>query len=203
MSVQYFLPFAAAVLTVSSIASFTICNRDLNDPNAKTLYVERLQTPWFHRHYRAALEYYLDTLDKIFRDSRPFSRSGYLLCSVVSFVYSLFGFLIAWSFGGPAKIGTTLLLPETWSLESRLSFTILLLLVCGLLCVFTASPVVVLYQLRKLLRRYVSVSSRTGTVVAIPHLQRGVWVSLRLRARFYVAHIASYLFGDRLESGFH
>jgi hypothetical protein len=163
MSMVYFLPFAAAVLTVS----FTICNRDLNDASAKLSYVERLQTPWFERNYRAALEYYLDKLDKIFRDTRPFSRSGYLFCSVVSFVYSLFGFLVAWSFGGPAKIGTTLLLPETWPIESRLTFTALLLLVCVLLGAFTASPVVVLYQVRKFLRRFVSVSARTGTLAAI------------------------------------
>jgi hypothetical protein len=139
----------------------------LNDSVAKVSYADRLTNPWYPRHYRAALDYYLDTLDKIFRDPNPFSRSGYLLCSVISFAYSLAGFMFAWSFGGPAKIGTTSLLPETWAPQDRLGFTILLLIVCILLGAFTASPVVVLYQIRKLLRRFVTVSSGTGTLVAV------------------------------------
>jgi len=131
----------------------------------RRLLIRRLEDPWYSEAYKVILTFGLEQVDAAFGSKKP-SASGYLFCTVVSFVYILFGFVTAWALGGPGKIGYTILLPENWSNISRQVFALLLVGVCIGLYVFTAFPLAAIQFVRRKLRQTISTSVHQRVGVA-------------------------------------
>jgi hypothetical protein len=98
------------------------------------------------------LNFCLGKLETIF-GSKKVSLGAYLVCTVISFLYSVYGFIGAWAFGGPGSIGNTRLLPDGWDLDERQAFAVLLILFSLAVYAFTAFPLTALQLIRRLLRR--------------------------------------------------
>src|SRR5438105_1606201 len=115
------------------VALFHSYKQNMAEPASRQLYIDRLNSPRYEQIYRSLLQRGLAALDWAFGEKRLFWPSGYVVCIGISFLYSLGGFIVAWSIGGPGHLGETTLLPEDWSVYNRSYFTLLLFGACVLL----------------------------------------------------------------------
>jgi hypothetical protein len=153
MTFAPFIPTIITALVGYSLIMFNLYRGYLSDPTGKSEFIQRLEGAGYIETYKQIVEYGLTQIDKLFRGSRPFGFRGYVMCTVISFAYSVFGFLLAWCRGGPGTIGNTVLLPDQWDSKYRWIFFSVLAVTCVGLYLFTAYPVSVLHRARQQLRK--------------------------------------------------
>jgi hypothetical protein len=156
---------SCTLLTIYCIVSFNFHRSNLSDPRGKERYISRLQDPIYIGQYRHALAYGLSFMDRVFGKGRFWQ--GYLLCTEVSFSYCLFGFLWVWAFGGPGRIGNSILLSETWEIDDRIEYASLLSVTCVVLYLIAAYPLYPLQLIRNRLRRTIAIPIDVRTNIAL------------------------------------
>src|ERR1043166_731849 len=148
------------------VALFQSYKHNMSEPASRQIYIERLKSPRYDRIYKSILQRGLRAVDWAFGETRPFFPSGYVVCIGISFIYSVAGFVGAWSIGGPGHLGETNLLPEHWPIDIRLYFTILLFVACGLLYQFSAHALIISRFVYVLANRFMGPGRITRSAVA-------------------------------------
>jgi hypothetical protein len=161
--------FLGSMLAVS----FAIVRGDLIDPVSRQRYIDRLRTPRYIDIYKGILTRSLAALDWLF-GGRNISQTGYLVCTAISFVYSILGFIVAWVAGASGMIGKTLILPDDWDSDDRFTFTLFLCFACVFLYLFGVFPYLIVKSMRfyvkKLFRPSYFLRQEVSTIVLLSTL---------------------------------
>jgi hypothetical protein len=176
------IPFAVVLIGIAFariMSAFDAHKVRLVDPKTKQEYVKRLTTSRYRDYYQFALRTSLDRLDAIFGNGL-FRMQGLATCVTIAFLYCLFGFIFAWSVGGPGKIGRTALLPDSWPVPTRLGFALLVFFTCGTLFAFSTYPLRVILFFQRMVRGRSGMRLSTYTALA-----RGLMILLALSAYLY------------------
>ena len=188
------ISISLAIAVARGMAAFDSHRSRLLDDKAKQAYLAKLATSRYRDFYQTTLDAGLQRLDELF-GSRCFSGRGLAICGAISFCYCLFGFIIAWAIGGRGSIGPTPFLPEGWTTQLRMGFTIVLISICGGLFAFSAYPTDVVLFFQRLFRGRTEMRSRTHRVLSwLVILSFALFLFLALRSVVYpILLLATFL----------
>jgi len=168
MSWALILTILTSAFVGYSIISTGFLRAILSDQEGRNDYAQRIRNSRYIEVYKRLLQGGLTAVDWLFGGVKPFRLSGYVACTIISFAYSLFGFILACCLGGPGSIGNTVLLPETWDLTERAQFAAALGVCCLVLYLFTAYPLVLLQYLRDGFMKALGLTIGGQPLLAIP-----------------------------------